>query len=157
MSAYAPVAERLERNSIPEPNCGCLLWTGYAADDGYGRLGPNETGERRAHRAAWVLAHGPIPRGKFLCHKCDVRACINPAHLFVGDGFDNMRDMVAKGRNDPRRGSKNGWAKLTEDAVRGILRDPRRTSVVARELGLHFMTVAHIRKGRSWKHIPRAA
>lgn len=37
--------------------------------------------ERRAHRFAWILAHGPIPAGMYIDHICRVRSCVNPDHL----------------------------------------------------------------------------
>jgi hypothetical protein len=67
-----------------------------------------------------------------VCHTCDVRHCVNPAHLFVGTKSDNMRDMLRKGRDGFRtkperwaRGARQGKAKLTDDAIREIRRSAR--------------------------------
>ena len=75
----------------------CWLYRGALNRDGYGTL----TWEGRivsAHRTAWVLTHGPLLNGEWVLHKCDVRACCNPAHLFLGDRAANMADMKQKGR-----------------------------------------------------------
>jgi hypothetical protein len=52
----------------------------------------------RAHRVAAQLALGPIPKGKVVCHTCDVDRCCNPRHLWYGTQKDNIHDMMAKGR-----------------------------------------------------------
>lgn len=51
----------------------------------------------RAHRWVWTQAYGPIPEGMQVNHHCDDRACVNPAHLYLGTQKDNVRDMVDRG------------------------------------------------------------
>lgn len=95
-------AEQFFEQTIPEPNSGCLLWLGSVDKDGYG-LFSRVAGTNRAHRAAWMLAHGPIPRridGRRGCvlHTCDTPSCVNIDHLFVESDLANVQDMIAKGR-----------------------------------------------------------
>jgi hypothetical protein len=104
-SSRIPLRTRLEALSIPEPNTGCWLWTsGVNKPAGYGIL----TVEGRcvtAHRAAYEAFCGPIPTGLCVCHRCDVKLCINPEHLFLGTVQDNQTDKARKGRG---RSSKRG-------------------------------------------------
>lgn len=146
--------ERLDALSIPEPNSGCLLWTGTAWKDGYGVIRIDDK-MVRAHRLVWSRAHGPIPDGLVVCHKCDVRACINLDHLWLGTHQDNVRDRVKKGRNGPRnsRGIKNGQAKLSEIEVLAILRDARSQQAIADTYGIHQSTVSLIKRGKNWAHL----
>jgi hypothetical protein len=85
---------------IPEPNSGCQLWEGRIGNSGYGTYGGGRKGKRfMAHRLAWEEAYGPIPDDDMqICHRCDVRSCVNIDHLFLGTAKDNTRDMMAKGR-----------------------------------------------------------
>jgi hypothetical protein len=92
------LAAKLEHYSIPEPNSGCLLWTGQLDDDGYGSLWWDGR-MQGAHRLALEEKIGPLPDGVQALHKCDLRCCIADAHLFPGTQAENNADMVAKGRD----------------------------------------------------------
>lgn len=68
----------------------CLLWTGTIGGDGYGTLmidGRNI----KAHRLAYELFVGPIPKGLVLDHLCRVRRCVDPNHLEPVTSAENTR------------------------------------------------------------------
>jgi hypothetical protein len=106
------VVQRFWDKVEPEEETGCLIWGGARTSTGYGRysVSNGDGGSRnyRAHRFAWMLTNGDIPRTKELCHKCDVRLCVNPQHLFLGTHRENMLDAQSKGRlvvpEPPQRG-----------------------------------------------------
>lgn len=78
---------------------GCWLWSGAKYKNGYGHVKlPRSRKTTGAHRRSWMEFYGPIPEGMYVCHKCDVRLCINPDHLFLGTAKDNLQDCSAKGR-----------------------------------------------------------
>lgn len=84
----------------------CWIWLGGGNEkSGYGHAS-FKSRTQGAHRVAWLLFRGAIPKGRFVLHKCDVRRCVKPAHLFLGTHQDNMDDMYAKGRGPT--GNKNG-------------------------------------------------
>jgi hypothetical protein len=89
--------QRLEHYSIADPSSGCILWVGNTGKNGYG-MKNWQSQSWLAHRLAWIEVHGRIPSGMNVLHRCDVRACINPAHLFLGTTADNMRDLREKER-----------------------------------------------------------
>lgn len=78
----------------------CWLWKG-ALSKGYGLIKADQK-YRYAHRLSWQLANGDIPDGLCVLHRCDVRNCVNPNHLFLGTRGDNVYDMIDKGRDRMR-------------------------------------------------------
>ena len=108
----------------------CILWTGVKTKDGYGKTSTKINGLRKSigvHRLAYIKAYGEIPKGMFVCHKCDVPLCINPDHLFLGSHFDNMRDMVLKKRsrntNMNKTHCKNGHEFKGENLINYTLKN----------------------------------
>ena len=146
--------ERFLAKVCVEAESGCWLWQGLVRADGYGamRLGGKEQG---AHRVAWKLFRGEIAPGMQVCHKCDVRACVNPDHLFLGTPAENAQDMTAKGRG--RRGEKHGSSKLTATQVsriKAMLEEDRMyMSEIAREFGVSQTTIRAIRTRKTWREV----
>lgn len=129
------------------------LWTGTTTNQGYGVF----TVQRhiyRAHRVAYELFVGPIPDGQLIRHKNDRRLDVNPHNLIPGTPRDNMNDKVERSRQ--ARGSRHGWAKLTEGEILHI-RSAHANGMSQREIGRRY-GISHIHVGRIvrrevWAHL----
>jgi hypothetical protein len=115
-----------------------------------------------AHRYAWALANGPIPKGKgahgtVVAHRCDNRRCCNPAHLFLTDQRGNLQDCLDKGRGNKAFGERSAKAVLTEGDVLAIRHDASRgmdRAALAKRHGVCAQTIVDIVTGKSWAHLP---
>lgn len=128
----------------------CHIWQLHLGGAGYGSTWHESQADRPigAHCAAWIDANGPIPDGLSVLHKCDVRACVNPDHLFLGTQSDNVRDMYAKGR---------GQTKLSPEqvvAIRSAVATGRGQRAVAATFGVTQSMVSKIVRRDVWKHVP---
>ncbi len=158
MRRTKPLLVRAEKFIERVPESGCWLWTGFVMPNGYGMVGDVEDGKCThplAHRAIWRAFNGPIPDGLCVLHRCDVRCCVNPAHLFLGTHLDNMRDMDCKGRRitPSRKGERNAFAKLTDSQVREIRASKESSWVLAPLFGVTPSAVQQARNGRRWSHV----
>jgi hypothetical protein len=135
-------------------NGDCREYVGYCGKNGYCYVkidGKNFL----AHRLAYFLKHGNIPKGLHVLHKCDNRVCCEPEHLFVGTALDNMLDKKSKGRQ--ARGKTHGMQRISESSIR-IIRDVYFDGFVSQRkiaeiYGVSQAAIYHIIKRKNWKHI----
>lgn len=135
---------------------GCWLWTASLNHRGYGQFAIKHGDVVRAHRYAWELANGPIPEGMHVLHRCDVRHCVKPEHLFLGTNADNQADMDAKARRSapPQRcGEANNKTRLTEAEVREVREASGAVRDIGSDYGISGATVSNIKRRKTWAHV----
>ena len=127
-----------------DTNGGCWLWARAITSHGYGEVCGYGAGRKaKAHRASYEAFVGPVEEN-WVLHKCDVRACVNPAHLFLGGLTENNLDRDRKGRA----------AKLLDEAtVREIRASPESSYVLAQRLPVTSSMIRRIRRGHAWSHV----
>lgn len=127
-----------------DTNAGCWLWPRSVNARGYGQISFNMAC-KKTHRVVFEALKEAIPHDMVVCHKCDVPACCNPSHLFLGTQSDNIKDCAAKGRH-----KEQVHGKIGVEQAKSILFAVRRGDVlnrVAEQYNVHPATVQRIAKG----------
>jgi len=153
---WKPVSERfwekVDKRPGHGPNGDCWVWTASRLPAGYGTFRLKDR-VQKAHRVSFMLHVGDLPEDRMIRHDCDNPACVNPAHLRIGEHFQNMKDMVDRGRGRAPSGIAHHSKKLTEDQVRAIRSDLRKQREIAADYGVTQGAVAAIKSRRTWKHL----
>ena len=163
-----PTKERFDEKWEAVTETGCWLWTGIQqrSKQGeakyYGRMSVKHSDgswhNANAHRLSWLLHRGPIINGLYVLHKCDVPACVNPNHLYLGTPQQNTNDLIKRGPYSPPphiQGRECHSAKLTEQKVRDIRKRVvnETQTALAREYSVGLSAINAIVRGRTWKHV----
>lgn len=131
----------------------CWLWLAANIESkGYGliKIGAPSRKNILAHRLAWELKYGPVPRGLCVLHKCDNRACVNPSHLFLGTLGDNNRDAA----NKLRAGKRLTAAKVI--AIKKLIKAGElKQAEIAARFGVTQPMISQIKLGNFWKALEK--
>jgi len=136
---------------------GCWIWQASKHVFGYGQCKFRGTIER-AHRIAWILTYGEIPKGLCVMHACDILACVNPSHLRLGTIADNNRDMLRKGRasGGSLKGEQNPKAKIADEDVvhiRELAKSGLTYRTIGQMYGLQREAIGQIVRRERWVHV----
>lgn len=140
-------------------DAGCWIWNACIHSTGYGRMGTSDGKVEYGHRISWLIHKGAIPKGLEVCHHCDIRACVNPEHLFLGTRKDNMMDASRKGRCKMPKASyassdEHQVAKLTNDQVRLIRSNSGITNVeFSRMYNVNPSTISNAKTGKTFRDV----
>ena len=138
---------------------GCWDWSGTKSAYGYGIIHYGDGKTIHLHRASWLIYKGEIPQGIQVHHSCDNRICSNPDHLWIGTQYENMQDMIRKGRQKPfigLKGESNKQHKLTDEKVIEIklmLKNKISLRVIANKFNVSKGCINHIHRNTTWTHI----
>jgi HNH endonuclease len=151
MKPRKTLAERYwPKVEVREPD-ECWPWLGNK-HDGYGVLGAR--GEwYTSNRVTWLLINGPIPDGLWVLHTCDNRACVNPAHLYLGTNKENVADRERRHRRIAARGEAHGHCKLTSAQVLEIREALDSERAIGLRFGISKGHVHKIKKKLAWRHL----
>lgn len=103
---------------------------------------------------AWSLGR-PVTKGMDACHRCDVRACVRPDHLYEGTRRQNVADSIQRRRH--AHGETNGNAKLTEAAVIQVGASDKPDAELADTFGVSPETIRTVRRQLTWRHVRAAS
>lgn len=146
--------ERIEKYTMPEPNSGCWLWSGACGSSGYPQLTvkDKETGKPKSLRIHKFICE-QINNGDknlFVLHKCDVKICINPDHLYFGTQKQNIIDAYSRNRIASKMGESSKLNKLTWESVAEIRNSNDTNSNLSIKYGVSRGRISDVRNMKGW-------
>ena len=89
-----------------------------------------------------------------VCHHCDNKVCVNPAHLYSGNADTNGADAAA--RSPLLIGEANKKSKLTERDIKEIRHRYEKgetQTTLGKDFGISHAAVGYIVRRKTWRHV----
>lgn len=149
--------ERFEEGFVPVTESGCWLWTTSLDSYGYGNFYSYKYKKNiRASRYSLELYKNEVAGNLFALHKCDIPACVNPDHLYIGTQVDNMQDRIKRNRVQMPFGENHHWTKLTSDdiaSIKSMLGKGIKQSQIALIFSVNPCTISRISNNKQRKAV----
>lgn len=110
---------------------GCWLWHGATnTKTGYGHFSFHSR-TTLAHRVAWELTNGPIPRGLVIIRTCGNRLCCNPEHMRVVTYSEQRRlsKTTPRGESHWERKQRRGRVHMTSERVKDYVAGEQKNAI----------------------------
>src|SRR3990167_2903762 len=143
--ARKPIKIRLLEKTVKTSSC--WLFKGAFLRSGYGCISLNDK-TYTTHRISYNIFVGKIPKGFEVCHKCNVKKCIKPSHLYLATRKKNAIDAIRDGLI--KIGEEHGSSKLTYKNVTYIRNNYKKgvkgngSYVLAKKFNVHPTTIHRI-------------
>lgn len=142
---------------IIEDKDSCWLWKGKLLSTGYARFSISYR-EFKAHRIAYLLEYGCFDGKLLVLHRCDIRHCVRPSHLFLGDAKLNASDRTQKGRGVRVVGASHPFSKFTPNQILFMRKKRREGTMTQKDLVRYFgvskSTISYAVRGISYDNVP---
>lgn len=137
----------IKQNS--EQTNSCWLWKKCLLSNGYVGISnqtiAKEFNALTGHQLSYIVFKGDYNRNLYVLHKCNIKHCVNPDHLYLGTCRDNALDSLKAGTHNK--------VKLTQEQVKSIRLSTKTVKELATEYKISETNIRTIIKYNSWKHI----
>lgn len=128
---------------------GCWLWQGAMSRAGRRGYGKIKVGGKMlfAHRVAYRVWRGSIPKGLVVAHKCHVKNCINPRHLEAISQRENVRQSIEIGRHAPSLRKGAHCLSHAREEIAKLKRNGLTYKILAEKYGVSISTIWRLLNG----------
>lgn len=132
----------------------CWIWSGAKNSSGYGCIAVDGK-TQLAHRIAYQSHYGDLQDDLLVRHKCDIKLCVNPAHLEQGTHQENTQDSIDRNRYAKTYEQNKRNAKLSKEDI-STIKELHSSGMSQRDIAkifkVHNSTICLIVNDKAWRN-----